>query len=161
MVHRRQDDARTDLDPRRRLGERRAHHEQRGHVPVIDEVVLRRPDRREAEPLSLDGQADRLVIGARPIGLPGAELRAQESKAESHDDSVHTWGRRSRSQDRAGPGRVPVAPGVAGRLLQRGLQREGTWHGECSQSSEAGPDTGQPYSTQQWTADLEQISPPE
>jgi len=55
VMHRREDDARADLDPRRCLGERCADHQQRGHVPVIDEVVLRRPDRREAEALRLDG----------------------------------------------------------------------------------------------------------
>ena len=84
VVHRREDDAGAELDPRRRLRERRADDEERGHVPVVDEVVLGRPDGREAEPLRLDGQADRLVVGARPVGLARPELRAEESEAESH-----------------------------------------------------------------------------
>ena len=73
MVQRREDDARAELDPRRRLGDRRHDHEERGHVPVIDEVVLRRPDGREAETLRLDGQAHRLVVGTRPVRLARAE----------------------------------------------------------------------------------------
>ena len=84
VVHRREDDARAELDPRRRLRERRADDEERGHVPVVDEVVLGRPGRREAEPLRLDGQADRLVVGTRPVGLARPKLRAEESEAESH-----------------------------------------------------------------------------
>ena len=84
VVHRREDDARAELDPRGCLGERRADDEQRGHVPVIDEVVLGRPDGREAEPLRLDGEAHRLVVGARPVGLARSKLCAEESEAESH-----------------------------------------------------------------------------
>ena len=84
MVHRGEDDARAELDPRRRLRKRRADDEERGHVPVIDEVVLGRPHRREAEPLRLDRQPDGLVVGARPVGLARPELRAEESEAESH-----------------------------------------------------------------------------
>ena len=64
VMHRREDDAGADLDPRGRLGERRADDEQRGHVAVIDEVVLRRPDRGEAEPLRVDREAERVVVGA-------------------------------------------------------------------------------------------------
>ena len=84
VVHRCQDDAGPELDPRRRLRDRRPDDEERRHVPVIDEVVLGRPDGREAEPLRLDGQADRLVVGARPIGLAGPKLRAEQSEAKSH-----------------------------------------------------------------------------
>ena len=84
VVHRREDDAGAELDPRRRLRERRADHEERRHVPVVDEVVLGRPDGGEAEPLGLDGQPDRLVVGTRPVRLAGAKLRAEESEAQSH-----------------------------------------------------------------------------
>jgi hypothetical protein len=84
VMHRGEDDARAELDPRGCLGERRPDDEERRHVPVIDEVVLGRPDRREAEPLRLDGQADRLVVGARPVGLARPKLCAEESEAESH-----------------------------------------------------------------------------
>ena len=84
VVHRREDDARAELDPGRRLGDRGADHEERRHVPVIDEVVFGRPDGREAEPLRLDGEAHRLVVGARPVGLARAKLCAEESEAESH-----------------------------------------------------------------------------
>ncbi len=85
VVHRREDDARAELDARRRPCERGADDEERGHVAVIDEVVLGRPDGREAEPLRLDSQANRLVIGPRPVGLAGPKLRAEQSEAESHD----------------------------------------------------------------------------
>jgi hypothetical protein len=38
----------------------------------------------------------------------------------------------------------------------------GTWHGECSDASpQINPATGQPYSTQHWTVNLEQASPRE
>ena len=84
VVQRREDDARPELDPRSRLRDRRTDHEERGHVPVVDEVVLGRPDGREAEPFRLDRQAHRLVVGARPVGLARAKLCAEESEAESH-----------------------------------------------------------------------------
>ena len=85
VVHRREDDARAELDPGRCLRERRADDQERGHVPVIDEVVLGRPYRREAEPLGLDSQVDRLVVGTRPVVLARPKLRAEKSEAESHD----------------------------------------------------------------------------
>ena len=84
VVQRREDDACAELDPRRRLGERSADDEERGHVAVIDEVVLGRPDGSEAEPLRLDRQPHRLVVGTRPVGLARSELCAEESEAESH-----------------------------------------------------------------------------
>ena len=48
---------------------------------------------REAEPLRLDSQADRLVVGTRPVGLAGPELRAEKSEAKAHGRKI---GRRRR-----------------------------------------------------------------
>ena len=84
VVQRREDHARRDLDPGGRLRDRRADDEERGHVPVVDEVVLGGPHRGEPEPLRLDRERDRLVVRARPVGLARPELRAEESEAESH-----------------------------------------------------------------------------
>ena len=75
---------RAQLDARRRLRERGADDEERGHVPVVHEVVLGRPYRREAKPFRLDTKLDRLVLGAGPVRLAGPELRAEKSKADSH-----------------------------------------------------------------------------
>ena len=68
------------------MREGRADDEERGHVPVVDEVVLRRPDRAEAKPLRLDRETDRVVVGARPVRLAGPELRAEESESECHSE---------------------------------------------------------------------------
>ena len=105
VMHRREDDARADLDPRRRLRERGADDEERGHVAVVDEVVLGRPDGREAESLRFDGQADRVVVGPRPVGLAGPRLRAEQSKAKSHGGSVPrpALERRATGPHRVGP----------------------------------------------------------
>ena len=90
VVHRGEDDAGPDLDPGRCLSDRRARDEERGHVPVVDEMVLGGPHRAEAEPLGLDGDPDGLVVGARPVRLARPKLGAEESEAESHttDDSA-------------------------------------------------------------------------
>ena len=50
----------------------------------VDEVVLRRPDRGEVEPLGLDRETDRVVVGARPVRLARPELGAEESESECH-----------------------------------------------------------------------------
>ena len=88
VVHRREDHAGADLDRRGRLRDRRAHHEQRGHVPVIDEVVLRGPHGAEPEPFRLDGERDGLVVRACPVGLARPELGAEESEAKSHVPTI-------------------------------------------------------------------------
>ena len=84
VVQRREDDAGAELDRGCRLRERRADDEEGRHVAVIHKVMLSGPDRREAEPFRIDSQADRLVIGTRPIGLARSKLCAEESEAESH-----------------------------------------------------------------------------
>ena len=84
MVQRREDDAGTELDPFGRLRERRADDQERGHVPVVHEVMLGGPHRVEAQPFCLHGQTHGLVVRAGPIGLARPQLRAQESEAKSH-----------------------------------------------------------------------------
>ena len=137
VVHRCEDDAGAELDARRRLRERRADDEERGHVAVIDEVVLGRPDGREAEPLRLDGQADRLVVGTRPVGLARPKLRAEQSEAESHGRRRYQPTPLAAGARSDGPEPVRAAPAPAELACSRGRVRRVT-RSACPPTSERG-----------------------
>src|SRR3954471_7041010 len=70
--------------------------------------MLRCPYRGEAEPLRVDGETDRVVVGAGPVGLAGPSLRAEESKAKSHTgEPIATRSDIGQALRRARPKRIP------------------------------------------------------
>ena len=87
VVERRQDDPGPDLDAAGGSSDGGADNGQRGHIPVVDKVVLRGPYRRQAETFCLDGQIDGLLVGPRPVLLARSQLGAQQSETKAHRDA--------------------------------------------------------------------------